>query len=160
MGTKFSVSESVLVDRPVAQVFAYVTDYRNDVLWRKGVKTMMVAPEGQAGIGTQTTEGMRAYGRTLTTVAEVTGFEMNRRADFQSLSGPMAVSGSRIFEARGDQTLVTYYLTGELDAVFSLLWPLLRRSFRSQIAGDMQRLKQCLEMTASGPVAEAAGTQA
>jgi len=147
MGTRFFVSETVLIDRPIEQVFAYTTDYRNDVYWRQGVIAMKVNPVGQAGVGTKTTEVLRAYGRQLLTEAEVTGFVPNQRADFRAISGPMPVSGSRIFEARGEQTLVTYAIEGELDAVFSLLWPLLRKSYRRQVAGDLQHLKQRLEMT-------------
>lgn len=157
MGTIFSVTETVLVDRPVEQVFAYVTDYRQDVNWRQGVTEMQMVPNGPAGVGTRTVETMRAYGRTLRTTAEITGFEPNRRADFRAVDGPMPVSGSRIFKGRGGQTLVTYYITGELDALFSLLWPLLRRSYRRQIAGDLLRLKQRLEGAAPVHVTSAAG---
>ena len=159
MGTKFSVTESTLIDRPLEEVFAYVTDYRNDVHWRQGVTAMAVEPEESTRVGTRTKEVMRAYGRVLHTEAEITSFVQNQRSDFRAINGPMPVSGSRTVESRGKQTLFTYSIAGELDPFFSLIWPLMRKSYQRQIAGDLQRLKQVLEAAAPKTAAVFAAEQ-
>lgn len=43
----------VIIDRPVDEVFAYVTDLRNDIEWFQGIKSVHVTSIVDHGVGTE-----------------------------------------------------------------------------------------------------------
>jgi uncharacterized membrane protein len=147
MGAKFAFTESVLINRPVEQVYQYACDYRNDIYWRKGVIEMRAEPPGIACDGMRTFEVLRSYGRSVTTEAEIREVIPNRRAAFKALTGPIKVSGYRALSPEDGGTRVELNLTGELDAFFSILWPFMRGGFARQMKEDLLRLKQRIEMS-------------
>lgn len=147
MGKKFQVTETIQIDRPVETVFAYACNYQNDPTWRKGVIEMTQTAQGEPCVGMRTQEVMRSYGRNVTTHAQVTEVIPNRRTAFRSTSGPVQVMGCRVCERDGAGTRFTYELSGELDPIFSLLWPLVGKSYLNQINEDLRRLKRVLEQT-------------
>lgn len=57
----FAVETSVDVGRPVDEVFAFVTDPRNDIRWWRGVRTIEVL-HGDGGVGTEYAQRGRLFG--------------------------------------------------------------------------------------------------
>jgi uncharacterized membrane protein len=149
MGRNFVVTETVTIRRAPEEVYAFTSDYHNDVLWRHGVVEMRVAPAGPLKVGSRTRERMSFFGRRLLTEAEVTEVVPNRKTAFRSLSGPISVSGYRLIEPDGFGTRLTFHLAGELDSIFSAFAPLIRPVFRRQVQRDLVRLRTYLERTAS-----------
>ena len=145
MGKRFEVTQSIMIHCPLEEVYAFMSDHRNDVHWRKGVSRMELDRPGPVTVGMQTTEVMRFMGRSLITRSEVTEAVLNQKMAFRSVSGPFPVSGYRHVEPNGGGTDLAYHLEGEVDGLFSALSFVLTPVFRRQIAADLKRLKAHLE---------------
>ena len=144
-GVGMRVTESVFIERPVANVFAFAGAYENDPRWRAGVLEMRQDPPGIPSIGTMTREVMRVFGRRQVTVAKIVEYEPNEMTAFESVEGPIPVRGYRAFEAMDGNTRFTYELSAELSPLYRLLAPILVAGLRRQVSGDLQKLKALLE---------------
>ena len=144
-GAGLRVTESVVIERPVAEVFAFAGTYENDPRWRAGVLEMRQDPPDGSGVGTLTREVMRVFGRRQVTAAKVVEYELDARTAFESVESSLPVRGYRAFEAVDGDTRFTYELSAELSPLYRLLAPILRPILQRQVAGDLQRLKALLE---------------
>jgi uncharacterized membrane protein len=140
------VRSSILVNRPVDAVFAYVADYRNDPEWRSEVREMRYVPEDGIGAGAHVIETSVLWGRRVVTESVITAFEVNRRVDFESISGPFRVRGMRAVEAVGDATRMTSELEWiPTSRVGQLVAPLMERSYQRTLDRYLMRLRTILE---------------
>ena len=144
-GVRLRVTESVVIERPVAEVFTFAGTYENDPRWRAGVLEMRQDPPGSPSIGTMTREVMRVFGRRQVTVAKIVEYEPNEMAAFESVEGPVPVRGYRAFEATDGGTRFTYELSAEPRPLYRLIAPILVAGLRRQVSGDLQKLKALLE---------------
>ncbi len=112
-----TVTDSILIQEPIDDVFAFACDYRNDPVWRSGVKEMRVSPGGKTRVGSRTYEVMNFLGRRLHTSAEVISYMPENKVAFRSLDGPMKLTGSRSVSRRPEGTQFTYYLEADLKAL-------------------------------------------
>lgn len=144
-GVGLRVTESVVIERPVAEVFAFGGAYENDPRWRAGVLEMRQDPPGSPSIGTMTREVMRVFGRRQVTVAKVVEYVPSEMTAFESVEGPIPVRGYRAFEATDGGTRFTYELSAELSPLYRLLAPILVAGLRRRVSGDLQKLKALLE---------------
>jgi uncharacterized protein YndB with AHSA1/START domain len=76
-----AAANSIIVERPVGEVFAFVTDATNNHLWQVscGLRQIRQEPDGSVGVGTRVAEVWHYLGRTIETASEVTAFEPNRK---------------------------------------------------------------------------------
>src|SRR5260370_7238724 len=117
---------SIAIACPVEGVFAFVGDYTRDPAWRAGVIEMSQTPAGRSQVGTQTLEVARFFGRTMTTLAEVTKYEPGRAIDFAGvMANKIRVSGSRTVEEANGQARFTYQANVEGHGFLGLLSPLM-----------------------------------
>lgn len=139
----FTVSCTDEIERPPEVVFAFAGDYANDPQWRTGVVGMTYDTSGGPAVGARTRETMRAVGRTVVTLAEVTEYSPTRTA-FRGLSGPVRCDGSREFVAAPRGTRFTYSLTLRPMGLLRLLEPLLEFTMSRQVRRDVRNLKSRL----------------
>lgn len=144
-GSGLRVKESIFIESPVAEVFAFAGAYENDPRWRAGVVEMRQDPPGKPRVGTTTREVMRVFGRRQVTVAKVVEYDPDVKTAFESVEGPIPVRGYRAFEASEQGTRFTYELSAELSPLYRLLSPILVPGLRRQVSGDLQKLKTLLE---------------
>ena len=144
------VHGTVLIRRPVEAVFAYAADYRNDPDWRSEVTDMRYSTDDPVGVGTETVETIALWGRRSVTKSRISAYEPDRRVDFEYVSGPLPVSGSRSFETVDGGTRVTCTLeghpTGRIERLFS---PVSALIYRRRFDGYLLRLKTILEASGS-----------
>jgi uncharacterized membrane protein len=114
------VSHSVLIHRPVEQVFAYVTDLRNELHWQPEIKEVRITSPGPLGKGSTFIEVRRTFGLSLVWYFEIDDYEAPRRLCIRSTSGRLPYSGCRVFEAVPEGTRITEY--GELKTPAPLRW--------------------------------------
>ena len=142
------VRSSVLVNRPIDAVFAYVADYRNDPEWRPEVREMRYLSDDRVGAGTRALETSVLWGRRVVTESVITVYEPNRRVDFDYVSGPFRVRGSRRFEPVDGRTMVTseleWYPTRRLAR---LVAPVMGRSYQRTLDRYLALLRTILEAT-------------
>jgi uncharacterized membrane protein len=141
------VRSSVLIARPIADVFAYVADFRNDPQWRSEVRDMRYLSDGPVGVGTRLRETSALLGRLVVTESVIPVFEMNARVDFDSVSGPFRVRGSRTFAAVVDGTRLTYELEWQPVGMYRLVAPMVAGMYQRTVDRYLARVAAILEAT-------------
>ncbi len=138
-----SAENSVVVNKPRSEVFAFVANHENDVKWRPGVLDIKRASgEGQGAVYRHGVKG--PMGRRIPADFEVTAYEENSHIAFRTLGGPVQPEGVYRFEDAGGGTRVTFSLAANLRGPQKLLAPMVARSMRSQV-GALGTLKRVLE---------------
>jgi uncharacterized membrane protein len=144
------VEHSVVIDRPVEEVFAYVTDANNDPLWQSSILESEQTSEGVVGVGTTYRIVTKFLGRRIEMTLEITEHDPGRKECFRYTSGPIPGGGCYLFERADDgSTRFTQDFEAEVGGVFRLAKPLVARVFKRQIQTDMATLKDLLEAGAA-----------
>ena len=84
-----SIEQSVVIDRPVEQVFDYVTNVENMVEWTGPTIEASQTSEGPPGVGATTSRISNFLGRRIDTQMQITEFEPNKLVVSKAISGPM-----------------------------------------------------------------------
>jgi uncharacterized membrane protein len=140
-----SVSDSVVIARPVPEVFAYVADHENLPAWTVGVKTSRRLTGGRPASGARYRVVGRLLGRSVESSYEITGFEPGRGFEGTMTSPMFGFCEQYRFESDGDATRVSMTATVEPRGVFRLLTPIMTAGVRRQVRADHHRLKTLLE---------------
>lgn len=139
--------ESVVVNRPLEEVFAYLSDPRKDPEWSGAAEEMLQIDAGEPiRSGTKFRQVGSFLGRRLELLIEVTVYEENHRFGMKVVSGPLRFAGLRTMEAEAGRTRVTFAGGGESHGFFKLAEPLLEKVAARQLKRDLTALKQVLEM--------------
>ena len=140
-----TLTHSVTINRPLEQVFSYVTDIEKGSEWQTGVLEAESPSEGPVGIGSTTREVRQFMGRRMESTFEVTEYEPNSAFGFKSTSGPIPMKGRQTFETVEGGTKVTFVLSGEPEGAFKLAAGLIKGMAKRQIEADYSNLKDLLE---------------
>ena len=139
------VKESVHIDRPVADVFAYVSDPDNQTT----IQSNMIEfdSDGPMEKGTRTSGVTRVAGRRVDWSAEVTEFHQDRRVEIRSLDAPMEFHITWTYEPDGDGCRVTFEQeVGSLGSFFGRLAdPIVTKMYSRDVRGNLDNLKILLE---------------
>src|SRR5262245_17816971 len=123
-----AVTSSIIIQRPIEEVFAFVTDAWNNILWqaKSGLKETRQAPESPVGVGTRITEVWNFMGRTEENVSEVTEYAPYSRYVRSQVSadGPIK-RGVITFESVAEGTRWTSVVEVETTGLFDIAEPLL-----------------------------------
>ncbi len=113
------VRRTVVVDRPLERVFAYLTDFTHVAQWDPGTEEAQRS-RGDGGIGT-TYEVVSIFaGRRIPLVYTVTALIPGRQFTAEARTKSMSARDTMTFRAVGSGTSVTY------DALFTFSGPLKR----------------------------------
>jgi uncharacterized protein YndB with AHSA1/START domain len=139
-----SATRTIVIDRPPAEVFAFVADGTTAPRWRSGVTD--VALESGAGLGARYRQGVKGPGgRRVDADYEVTSWEPGRRLAFAATAGPVRPTGEYRLEAVGDATSLTFSLDAKVGGLKGLLMGgAVQRSMDAEMAA-LDRLKALLE---------------
>jgi len=136
---------SVVIERPVEEVFAFATDPNKDALWQSTTLDTEQTSGGAVDVGTTLRSTAKFLGRRIETTMEVTENEPPRRQCVRVTSGPIPGSGCYLFEPAEGGTRFTQKFDAEVGGFFKLAEPLVARAIRRQIDADMATLKDLLE---------------
>ncbi|TML16237.1 MAG: hypothetical protein E6G33_06115 [Actinobacteria bacterium] len=138
-----SAENSIVIEKPRSEVFAFVANHENDKLWRPGVLDIERASgEGGGAVYRQGVKG--PMGRRIAADFEVTAYEDGSHIAFRTLGGPVQPEGSYRFEDADGGTRVTFSLNASLRGAQKLMAPMVQRSMSSQV-GALENLKRVLE---------------
>jgi uncharacterized membrane protein len=135
----------VVIDRPVDDVFAYVTDVRNLPEWQESAVEAAWIEVSSPRLGARLRERRDLFGRTIESEVEVTAYEPGRRFDLRALSGPIRFVVRHRFEAVENGTRLRLGAEGEPGGMLRFAGPVIARQAQRQFRDDLQRLKQVLE---------------
>ena len=143
--TMIKAEMSVVINRPVAGVFAFVTEPANHKKWQEGVIESRRLSSGPMGVGSQMAFVRKFLGRKVETKVEVTGYEPNKMFSAKTISGPLKFEMSQTYEPNGDGTEFSLGAQGEAGGFFKLAEGMVQKQMQSQLEGDLQRIKKMLE---------------
>jgi len=127
---------TIVIDRPPDQVFAFFTDPRNDVKWRRHVKE--IAANGPLGVGSTIHQVVPGPGgRGIPADIEVVAFEPSKRYAFRVTAGPVRPSGEFLFAPKDSGTEVCLSLNAELRGIKRLA---MSRSVQKSMDGEVASL--------------------
>ena len=135
---------SIVINRPVDEVFTYLIDLEKNVIWRSGTVEAKKTSSGPIGLGTTYRMVNSAFGRRMEGEAEVTEYESNRRYVTKNRSG-VPIETERIFEPVGMGTKVTFVIKAELAGFFQLAEPLVAGMGKRRLESDVADLKDLIE---------------
>jgi carbon monoxide dehydrogenase subunit G len=136
-------TNSVGIQRPPSDVFAFLADPTNDRRWRSGVLDIKLKSGRQRGaIYEQGVKG--PFGRRVPADFEVTAYEPDSKIAFRTIAGPFRPEGSYELEPDGAGTRVTFSLRGEPTGLGKLMSPMVAKTMRSEVA-QLERLREVLE---------------
>jgi uncharacterized membrane protein len=151
------VTDSVIITRPVAQVFAFVADHQNLPAWTVGVKQSQRLTSGPPASGSRYRIVGTLLGRTIQSSYQVTAFEPGRSFEGTMTSPMFGFSEQYRFEPDGQATRVSMTATAEPHGVFRFLAPVMTAGIRRQVRADHRRLKTFLEQPGTQAASGSAG---
>jgi uncharacterized protein YndB with AHSA1/START domain len=136
---------TVSIDRPIAEVFAFLADGSHNPEWRDGVLEIeRTSPvDGLGASYRQVVSG--PAGRRIDADYRVTAYEPPSRLDFEVTAGPVRPIGVFELSPEGsDRTTVRFDLTAEPRGLMRAMGPMIGRQVKAEVA-QLDRLKTVLE---------------
>jgi uncharacterized protein YndB with AHSA1/START domain len=139
-----SMEHSVVIDRPVEEVFAFVADQANEPKWHKDV--LEAHPQQPLEPGATVKWLVRFMGKN-NYVVEVTAFEPHRRIELTTRQGPLKPTLTHTFEPTDGATRYQRHVQIPLDGMFRLVGPIMKitGAARRRNARWAENLKTLLE---------------
>lgn len=134
-----------LINRPVEDVWAYLTSADHAADWMTGVLEAGQISEGPIAVGTRFRKVQRFFGWRTDMTYEIVEYEPNRVITYRTAAGPLTYAGCITLEAVSTGTRLSYRGTGELWGPFKLTEPLVARVMKRRFAKDFNRLRQLMK---------------
>jgi hypothetical protein len=143
------LTSSTLINRPVKQVFDFISTPENDFQWQYGTLASTQISEGTIRVGTffQTIGHLMGY--RIRRTFEVTEYEPNKRYGFKSRSGPLQSYTSYTFEATRGRTKIDISTQAIAVNSFELDEGVLEKKMKKQLKEDLVLLKDILEQSSA-----------
>ena len=139
-----SASSTITIDRPIADVFAFVADGLNAPTWRSGI--LDIAHASGDGLGAVYRQGVKGPGgRRIAADYEITAWEPPTRLAFKAIAGPVRPTGEYRLAEAGGGTAVTFSLDAQLGGLQKLLMGGAVQSTMNAEVANLARLKAVLE---------------
>ncbi|MDE3076413.1 MAG: SRPBCC family protein [Chloroflexota bacterium] len=142
----FTVQQSVTIQRPVSDVFAFVADPVNIPRWRPDVVETKAAGKALQ-LGGRFDEVINFGGRKAQTF-EVTKLQPNTSLEVTAVAGlGIRPVQSYTFTAANGQTTMTICVQVRTQGLFRLMEPLLPRMIAAKWRGYAKRLREVMSST-------------
>ena len=145
-----NVKQSIVINLPVEEIFAYMSDIANMVDWSSAIIAVRKISPGELHVGATVQSTIRFLGKWLDITFEIVEYEPNRYLTIKSSSGVTPCLFCYQFEPTEDGgTTVSQgtiiHLTG---GVLDLAEPVVTSVVRRQLEYDLLTLKDILEARA------------
>ncbi|HYN91710.1 MAG TPA: SRPBCC family protein [Thermoleophilaceae bacterium] len=142
----------IVIERPVEAVWEWAADPRHWHRWLDGVRDVSVA--GDLREGSRFSSAYDYGGRSYEVEYELLERRRPRRQVVRSVAGPFPFEGTLELSEDVGGTRVRQTVTAGADHVLTrfvlvVARPLVRRSMRRRIAGQLERLKTMVELEAA-----------
>jgi len=139
------IMASLMINRPMEQVFTFVVDMENLPHWARGVVDAWRTTSGPEGIGTTYRIAGRFLGREIASTYELTAYERPTTFAATGAIGPIPLREVYTFTTTPRGTQVHVVSEMEPRGVVRLLRPILSPLLARLIETDLRRLKRRLE---------------
>lgn len=154
--------DSIHIDRPADEVFAFVAEAENNPRWRSYVVETEWLDDGPMQVGRRGRQVSRVLGRPMAVIAEIVAWDPPRHVAWQAVQGFATIRTDATVEPEGAGCRLTIWADGALNGrLLRFLGPLAVAVAKRQAASDMVRLKGALEgpagLSARGDTAPPSG---
>ena len=139
-------STSIEIERPAAEVFAFVSEFPNNPRWQRGMQSCRWTSEPPLRVGSTYCQHARFLGKDVYQSFEIVDLVPGRRIGFRSMSGSFPISVVRTVEALGEKSSrFTEAVEGDARGFYRIASPVLQVLVRSSVKRDFPVLKRLLE---------------
>jgi carbon monoxide dehydrogenase subunit G len=135
----------ILIDRPVQDVFAFVSNLNNMPKWNAAVVSLQQVTPGPIGVGSKFKSVGEMMGRRIEGEVQVTAYEPDSKTGIQMHAGPVQVNLTITFKTVGTGTKVSLNAQGNPGGLFKLAEPVMAGRVKSLMEENLARLKSVLE---------------
>jgi uncharacterized protein YndB with AHSA1/START domain len=139
------MEDSIVINRPVEEVFAYLTDVTNWPRWNMVVGNVEQTPPGPIGRGTTLRGAAEVMGRVMQYSGEILAYDRNKKVVQKMHVGPAQLQTSWLLEPVEAGTRLTIRSEGKTSGPSMIAGPLLDQAVKKQIQESLARLKALLE---------------
>ena len=139
------VNNSLVINRPIEEVFAYATDVEKMAEWVGPISEAKQTSEGPVGVGTTSIRSLNVMGRKTESPYKVTEYKLNSRYTTETTSGSFQTTERFTFESVEGGTKLSVEGQVEASGLLRVAEPVLARMARRQSATDFQTMKDLLE---------------
>ena len=140
-----TIEKSVHINKPISQVFAFMSDFANDAKWQSDLVRSEKTSDGPIAVGTTGLYVQKLMGQELKNDVVVTVYEAPKRFGMKTTSGPVQFEVQVSLEEMGGGTHLTLNAKGEPGGVFKVAEGLLKKELEKTFERDLEKLKQTLE---------------
>jgi carbon monoxide dehydrogenase subunit G len=133
----------IRIERPPAEVFAFLADPRNLPLWQSGVEEVRL--EGEPAKGARFTEVRSLLGKRIESTVEISAYVPAERFAIRIVDGPVQLEVDHLLRDDGGATELTVSGEGDPGKRFRFASGVLAKAVRHQAAADFERLRELLE---------------
>jgi uncharacterized membrane protein len=130
----------VTIERPLAEVFAYLTDVQNVPQWQESAVSAEWIDDGR-----RFREKRHFMGRTAELELEVTALEPQRRFDVRAVKAPVKFEIRHSLEGLDGGTLVSVHGEAKLSGALRFAAGMAKKQAEGQFRRDFERMKAILE---------------
>jgi uncharacterized protein YndB with AHSA1/START domain len=139
------LEESVVVERPIGEVFEYLTDPDRIPEWQTTALEARRETDGPLRVGSRFRETRKFLGRRLESTTEVVEYEPPHVFAVRPSAGPVPFQVTTSLSETAAGTRVVSVLEGEPGGFFRLGEPLVARALERELAKSLRALKRVLE---------------
>jgi uncharacterized protein YndB with AHSA1/START domain len=140
---------SEVINRPMEDVFAYLSDPQKHAEWVGPVVSDSNQSEGTTHQGTTFHEEGKLLGRRVGSEWTVTKYDPPRTYEQETRIGKARMRVAFTLTAEGDGTRIDQVTEGETGGLFRLADPVVARVLKNQQQADLDNVKLILESLAS-----------
>lgn len=141
----FTVIETISIERPVQEVFDFLTEARSRTQWDRSVVFEELTSPPPIGVGTTVHSRVRAMGRESDFHWRVTQFDPPARMATVTTSGPVPTTLVMDFAATGNDCDVRATIEGRPEGLMRFVEPMIGEMVRTNLATALARAKNLLE---------------
>jgi uncharacterized protein YndB with AHSA1/START domain len=124
----------IVIDRPVEEVFTYLSNPENHPQWEKVVVESKLMTNGPMRVGSKFKEQVKLMGPPIEVVCTITEYEYPRVVAFRSDTSSKIQYEARIhLEPVGNSTRLTFKGTNQFGGVWKLLEPILGGEMKKEL---------------------------
>ncbi len=141
------VDDSININRPRSEVFAFATDPENIPLYSSNLIEFEQVTEGPVGKGTRNRGSVKVAGKRIDFTVEVVEFDDGRRLASRSVESPIPFELDVTYEDADDGTRVSWHQESPGFKGFfgKLADPLVNRMYAKDVRSNLENLKELLE---------------
>ena len=136
---------NIVIQRPVAEVFAFVSDLTNAPKWQTGLVESRNLTKSSLGVGSKFASVRKFLGRKVEGLVEITEFRLNSKFVIKSASGTVPFEEIYLFEPTLNGTKLSTFFELHTSGLMGLAEPMIESSLKREMDADFGNLKEILE---------------